>query len=114
MNPVEFAAKWQALAPRTTEKAAYQEHFRDLCALVGQPTPSSDTTGQGSAFEKHVQKVGTEDSGFADVFKRGHFAMASAGARVSAKLSRFLEANNFPQPSWRWPPGERHFILAAR
>ncbi|MBB5378988.1 hypothetical protein HNQ07_004498 [Deinococcus metalli] len=87
MNPAEFAAKWRELAPKVTERAAYQEHFRDLCALVGQPTPSSDTTGQDYAFEKHVQKVGTDDSGFADVFKRGHFAMEykRKGARTASR-----------------------------
>lgn len=73
MHPADFADKWRALAPRTTEKASYQEHWRDLCALLGQPTPSSDTTGQDYAFEKHVKKVGTGETGFADVFKRDHF-----------------------------------------
>lgn len=46
MQQAEFAEKWRALAPRTTERAAYQEHWRDLCLLLGKPTPSSDPTGQ--------------------------------------------------------------------
>ncbi|WP_261665247.1 class I SAM-dependent DNA methyltransferase [Deinococcus sp. Marseille-Q6407] len=73
MNPQDFADKWRQLAPHTSERAGYQEHFRDLCALVGEPTPSSDTTGQDYAFEKAVKKAGTGEQGFADVFKRGHF-----------------------------------------
>lgn len=73
MQPAEFAAKWRALSQHASERAAYQEHFRDLCALIGQPTPSSDTSGQDYAFEKHVKKVGTDDPGYADVFLRGRF-----------------------------------------
>ena len=73
MHPAEFADKWRALAPNVSERAAYQEHWRDVCALLGQPTPSSDTTGQDYAFEKHVKKVGTGETGYADVFKRDHF-----------------------------------------
>ena len=73
MHPADFAEKWRALAPNVSERAAYQEHWRDVCALLGQPTPSSDTTGQDYAFEKHVKKVGTGETGYADVFKRDHF-----------------------------------------
>lgn len=73
MQPREFADKWRALASHVSERAAYQEHWRDLCALLGQPTPSSDPTGQDYAFEKHVRKVGTGETGFADVFRRDHF-----------------------------------------
>lgn len=51
MQPQEFAAKWRELAPKLSERAAYQEHWRDLCALLGEPTPSSDLTGEAYAFE---------------------------------------------------------------
>jgi N-6 DNA Methylase len=73
MLPSEFAAKWRALAPKLSERAGYQEHFRDLCLLVGEPTPSSDLSGQDYAFEKTVKKAGTGETGFADVFKRDCF-----------------------------------------
>ncbi|GAA5533979.1 class I SAM-dependent DNA methyltransferase [Deinococcus aluminii] len=73
MQPQDFAQKWRTLAPKLTERAAYQEHWRDLCALLGEPTPSSDLTGEDYAFEKHVKKAGTGETGFADVFKRDHF-----------------------------------------
>ncbi|SEI65776.1 Type II restriction/modification system, DNA methylase subunit YeeA [Deinococcus reticulitermitis] len=73
MNPAEFAHKWQELAPKLSERAAYQEHWRDLCALLGEPTPTSDLTGDDYAFEKHVKKAGTGETGYADVFRRGHF-----------------------------------------
>lgn len=73
MLPHEFANKWRALAPNVTERAAYQEHWRDLCLLIGELTPSSDHSGDTYAFEKHVKKAGTGETGFADVFYRDHF-----------------------------------------
>lgn len=73
MQPHEFAQKWRESAPRLSERAAYQEHWRDLCALLGEPTPSSDATGDQYAFEKHVKKAGTGETGYADVFSRDHF-----------------------------------------
>lgn len=79
MQPHEFAQKWRELAPRLTERAAYQEHWRDLCTLLGEPTPSSDLTGDTYAFEKHVKKAGTGETGFADVFKRDHFIVEYKG-----------------------------------
>lgn len=92
VNPAEYADRWRALAVHASERAAYQENFRDLCALVGHPTPSSDTTGQDFAFEKHVHKVGTEDSGYADVFKRGSFAMEykSKGKSLGKALAQLV------------------------
>jgi hypothetical protein len=44
MNPAEFVAKWARV--ELTERAASQEHFLDLCRLLGQPTPAEhDATG---------------------------------------------------------------------
>lgn len=79
MQPYEFAQKWKVGAAHLTERAAYQEHWRDLCDLLGEPTPSSDQTGQDYAFEKHVKKAGTGETGFVDVFKRGHFIVEYKG-----------------------------------
>lgn len=39
MQPHDFAQKWRESAPHLCERAAYQEHWRDLCALLGEPTP---------------------------------------------------------------------------
>ena len=44
MTPTEFIAKWQAST--RNERAACQEHFIDLCRLLGEPTPNSDPTGE--------------------------------------------------------------------
>lgn len=79
MQPHEFAQKWKVGASHLTERAAYQEHWRDLCELLGELTPSSDQTGQDYAFEKHVKKAGTGETGFVDVFKRGHFIVEYKG-----------------------------------
>lgn len=37
MTPAQFIAKWQRVT--LPERAASQEHFIDLCRLLGQPTP---------------------------------------------------------------------------
>lgn len=79
MQPHEFAQKWTVGAAHLTERAAYQEHWRDLCDLLGEPTPSSDQTGNDYAFEKHVKKAGIGETGFVDVFKRGHFIVEYKG-----------------------------------
>ena len=38
-TPQDFIRKWTA--SKRTERAASQEHFIDLCNLLGQPTPWS-------------------------------------------------------------------------
>jgi hypothetical protein len=38
MTPHEFAIKWQKA--QLTERAGYQQHFLDLCDLLGQPHPA--------------------------------------------------------------------------
>ena len=63
LTPREFAQKWGDNA--TKEKAASQEHFIDLCRMLGEPTPNeADPTGQTYAFEKAVTKAAGGD-GFA-------------------------------------------------
>jgi hypothetical protein len=54
LTPAAFAAKWRGNT--TTEKAAAQEHFIDLCRMVGEPTPhEADPTGEQYAFERRVE-----------------------------------------------------------
>ncbi|QRG10170.1 class I SAM-dependent DNA methyltransferase (plasmid) [Xanthobacter dioxanivorans] len=72
MSPFAFVKKWKSAA--LNERQSAQEHFIDLCALVGHPTPTEDDpTGEFFAFEKGASKVGG-GRGFADVWKRDHFA----------------------------------------
>ena len=40
LSSQEFVAKWRKVERK--ERAAAQEHFLDLCALVGHPTPADD------------------------------------------------------------------------
>ena len=83
MTPQEFSAKWAD--NELKESAASKEHFLDVCALVGSPTPrEADKQGEWFAFEKGVEKGtpsgltsqsdGKKRRGFADVFLKGSFA----------------------------------------
>lgn len=79
LTPSQFAAKWSGST--RTERAASQEHFIDLCRMLGFPTPNeADSTGEWYAFEKGAEKTEGGD-GFADVWKRGHFAWEYKGKR---------------------------------
>lgn len=72
LSPAAFVAKWTRVD--LPERAASQEHFIDLCRLLGQPTSAEhDATGAEYAFERDAEVVagtnkGAEgDRGFADV-----------------------------------------------
>ena len=72
MTPQQFIDRWKPVA--LSERAAAQSHFNDLCRLVDHPTPiEADPRGEHFAFEKGLQKAGG-GLGFADVWKRQHFA----------------------------------------
>lgn len=79
VNPANFVAKWQAnIRP---ERAASQEHFIDLCRLLGEPTPNeADPSGAAYAFERGASKT-TGGEGWADVWKRAHFGWEYKGKR---------------------------------
>ncbi len=85
LSPAEFATKWSGSTQ--TERAASQEHFIDLCRMLGVPTPNeADPTGDTYAFEKGAEKTGGGD-GFADVWKRGHFAWEYKGKRKNLETA---------------------------
>jgi restriction-modification enzyme MmeI-like protein len=78
LTPAQFVAKWKPA--ELSERAASQEHFIDLCRMLGQPTPAEhDSTGAEYAFEKGVavtagaSKGAKGDHGFADVWWRAKF-----------------------------------------
>src|SRR5438132_2922845 len=98
MTPAEFKRKWARYSGKET--SAYQEHFNDLCALLGHPSPATaDPTGSESfCFQKRVMKdaelFAIEDSGriaeepeterergFADVWKKGCFGWEYKGKK---------------------------------
>jgi len=72
MNPSEFIAKWAPV--QLAERAASQEHFIDLCRLLGQPTPAEqDATGAEFTFEKFTAVTGGVSAGalLSQVARRG-------------------------------------------
>ena len=80
MTPYEFINKWHASVLK--ERSASQEHFIDLCRLLGQPTPAeADPTGEVYCFERGARKD-TGGDGWADVWKRHHFAWEYKGHRA--------------------------------
>ncbi len=78
--PPQFVAKWRGV--RQSERAVAHQHFLDLCALLDQEAPATaDPLGVWYAFEKGVTKVGG-GQGFADVWKRDHFAWEYKGKKT--------------------------------
>ncbi len=112
MNASQFKAKWSKFSGK--ESAAYQEHFNDLCRLLGQPTPvEADSTGETEfCFQKRVVKDAElfvvssrepdtpyepAEHGFADVWKKDCFAWEYKGKRKNLdeayqQLLRYREA----------------------
>ncbi|MGE3802360.1 MAG: class I SAM-dependent DNA methyltransferase [Candidatus Kapaibacterium sp.] len=77
MTPQEFVHKWKKVT--LTERSASQQHFLDLCELVGHDTPATlDATGESFTFEKGAEKT-IGNKGFADVWKRGFFGWEYKG-----------------------------------
>lgn len=71
ITPQEFVSKWKRAEAR--ERQSVQEHFIDLCALVGHETPmQQDPSGTRYAFEMGAAKT-SGGSGWADVAKLGYF-----------------------------------------
>ncbi|NUM46570.1 MAG: class I SAM-dependent DNA methyltransferase [Anaerolineales bacterium] len=88
MTPQEFVHKWRTV--QLKERSFYQEHFLDICALVGHPTPAgADKTGAAFSFEAATRSTGSAtrstgsktSGGFADVWKRGFFAWEYKGGQ---------------------------------
>jgi type II restriction/modification system DNA methylase subunit YeeA len=94
MTPHEFIAKWKAA--NLSERSACQQHFLDLCDLLGQPKPAdADPDGAWYTFERGVQKTGG-GQGWADVWMRGHFGWEYKGkhkdlAAAYQQLLRYRE-----------------------
>jgi len=95
MTLAEFKRKWHRYQGK--ESSAYQEHFSDLCRLLGLPAPAeADPTGSESfCFQKRVVKdaellfelreevepAEPSERGFADVWKKGCFAWEYKGKK---------------------------------
>ena len=99
MTAAEFKKKWSRYQGK--ESAAYQEHFSDLCRLLGQPTPVEADPSRNDCFcfQKRVVK-GAEflnlehpdcgdptERGFADVWRKDCFGWEYKGKKKSLDIS---------------------------
>ncbi|MCX6101042.1 MAG: hypothetical protein NTV92_06435, partial [Candidatus Bipolaricaulota bacterium] len=77
MTPQEFVTKWRSSTLK--ERSGSQEHFIDLCRMLGHETPAqADSEGTWFTFEKGADKS-TGGQGWADVWKKGFFAWEYKG-----------------------------------
>jgi hypothetical protein len=77
VTPQLLVAKWKRAD--LAERAACQEHFIDLCRMLGHPTPAeADPTGEFFTFERGVEKA-EGGNGWADVWKRNFFGWEYKG-----------------------------------
>jgi hypothetical protein len=109
MTVAEFKKKWARYQGK--ESAAYQEHFNDLCRLLGQSTPvEADPSGNDSfCFQKRVVKDAElfdlehpdsgdpTERGFADVWRKDCFGWEYKGKKKNLgeayrQLLRYREA----------------------
>lgn len=99
MFPQDFINKWQL--SQLKERSAAQEHFIDLCRLLGESTPAeADPLGTWYCFEKGANKT-DGGQGWADVWKRHHFAWEYKGkhkdlTKAFVQLQRYALALENP------------------
>ncbi len=85
MTPSAFIDKWRG--SELKERSGSQEHFLDLCRLLGEPTPAeADPTGRTYCFERGARKDSGR-AGWADVWKRGHFAWEYKGKHANLAVA---------------------------
>ena len=85
MTPQAFIAHWQN--NDITERAGAQQHFNDLCELLGQEKPRDP---ENYTFERGAKMQGGQ--GWADVWKRGCFAWEykAPGRDLAAALKQLM------------------------
>ncbi|NBC33200.1 MAG: class I SAM-dependent DNA methyltransferase, partial [Alphaproteobacteria bacterium] len=100
LTPYDFMVRWRA--SRLSERASAQSHFLDLCEMLDEPKPHElDPEGTWYTFEKGAARTGHATSGWADVWKRHHFAWEYKGKHQSldaafAQLQRYAIALENP------------------
>jgi len=77
MTPKQFIDKWRDNPLK--ERASYQLHFIDLCALLDLPTPSP-SSHDTYCFERGATRTGA-GQGWSDVWKKGFFAFEYKATR---------------------------------
>lgn len=91
MTPQQFIAKWQDT--ELSERSACQQHFLDLCDLLGQAKPAEvDKDGSYYTFERGVSKS-DGGKGWADVWLKGKFGWEYKGLHkdLSAAYKQLLQ-----------------------
>ena len=77
LTPQDFVAKWRHTTLK--ERSGSQEHFIDICRLLGHPTPAElDPKGEFFTFEAGAKKRKGEQ-GWSDVWHKGRFAWEYKG-----------------------------------
>jgi hypothetical protein len=115
MTVAEFKAKWAKFTGKET--SAYQEHFNDLCRMLGMKTPveADPTASESFCFQKRVAKdaelfdfdaIGNaqpadKERGFADVWKSDCFGWEYKGPgedldKAYKQLLRYRESLQNP------------------
>jgi hypothetical protein len=85
VTPQLLIAKWKRVT--LAERAACQEHFIDLCRMLGHPAPAeADPTGEWFTFERGVEKA-EGGNGWADVWKRNFFGWEYKGKHKDLKAA---------------------------
>ncbi len=80
MTPEKFQEKWENAT--RTERSAAQEHFLDLCELLGVNKPADDDKhGKTYTFEKLTTRADKGGKAFADVWRQGCFVWEYKGNR---------------------------------
>ena len=101
MKAADFISKWSDATLR--ERQGSQEHFLDLCRLLGQPTPAEDDPhGERYCFERGATKAGGGD-GWADVWRRGCFGWEYKGPHKdlnAAYRQLTIYASNLESPPY--------------
>lgn len=78
MDVHEFIRKWAA--SKGAERSTAQEHFIDICRLLGEQTPNEADPGHTRyAFEKGAKTL--DGDGWADVWLKGQFAWEYKGKK---------------------------------
>jgi len=88
----EFVTRWKASS--LSERSGSQQHFCDLCEVLGQPRPAAvDQSGETFTFEKHVSTL-KGGKGFADVWKKGYFAWEYKGKHRDLNAA-YVQLNDY-------------------
>ena len=85
LTPQDFVAKWRHTTLK--ERSGSQEHFIDICRLLGHPTPAElDPKGEFFTFEADAKKRKGEQ-GWSDVWYKGRFAWEYKGKHKDLEIA---------------------------